>query len=291
MNKKNCKIIIGSDGLIGSELAKSIKSQNIFTVSKKKKKAKNHFHGNLENLSFIKKIYNNLKKKYKKFTIFYLAGHSRVKYNKERIRNLSLSSVIKLTNILDIFKGSNIKIILSSSGSVYLPSNKPLKESSKVCPLNFYSTLKIFEENIALEYLRNYKTKVVIARIFSIISNSKNFFLTNAKQKLTSKKKKLVFYGSGYQARDYTHISDVCFGLNILAKRGKTGQIYNICSGKYHYLKNILKLINKEKNNNKKVIIWNKINNYYENDFWYGSNYKIRKLGYKYKLIKQTDFL
>ena len=82
----------------------------------------------------------------------------------------------------------------------------------------------------------------------------------------------------------------VCCGLNILAKKGVPGQIYNISTGKYHYLKNILNLINKKMYNNSKIILWDKTNSYYENDFWYGSNKKIIKLGYKYKIVKAADF-
>ncbi len=288
--KKICKIIVGSDGLIGSELVKSFKNQIFFTISRKKKKYQNHFNCNLENLNALKKIHSKLKKKYKKFLIFYLAGNSRVRYERKDIRKLSISSIKKILNILNTFQGPNVKIILPSSGSVYASSKKILKEDSKIAPSNFYSSLKYFEENIATEYFRNFKTKVVIARIFSIFSNNKNFFFMDAINKFNLKKKKIIFFGSGKQVRDYSYLNDVCCGLNILAKKGVPGQIYNISTGKYHYLKNILNLINKKMYNNSKIILWDKTNSYYENDFWYGSNRKIIKLGYKYKIVKAADF-
>lgn len=289
MKEKTCKIIFGSDGLIGSELFKKIQSKHTFTVSRKKNNKKNHFFGDISNFNFIKKIKKKLKIKYTKYSIFYLCGHSRVKYNKYDIKNLSIKNIRKLTNILDIFRGPNVKIVLASSGSVYDPLKKKLNEESKVQPKNYYTSMKFFEENIALEYFRNFKTKIIIARIFSIYAkNAKNFFLSDAKKKLMSKKKKISFYGSGKQARDYLYIEDICEGLHILLNKGKFGEIYNICSGKFFYIKKILDKLNK-KQKIPKNIFWNKINKFFENDFWYGSNHKIKKIGFLPKKIKLID--
>ena len=66
MNKKNLQVIIGSDGLIGQKLSETLKSENIITISKKKKPSnKHHYSGNIENLNFLKKTHNILKKKKK----------------------------------------------------------------------------------------------------------------------------------------------------------------------------------------------------------------------------------
>jgi type I site-specific restriction endonuclease len=63
----------------------NFKNQIFFTISRKKKKKQNHFNCNLENLNALKKIHLKLKKKYKKFLIFYLAGNSRVRYERKDI--------------------------------------------------------------------------------------------------------------------------------------------------------------------------------------------------------------
>jgi len=294
LNKKKLQVIIGSDGLIGQKLSKNLKSENIITISKKKKPSnKHHYSGNIENLNFLKKTHNLLKKKkIKKIIVYYLAGHSRARYNKNKLRNILISTTKKLTNILETFKGPNVKIILCSSGSVYAPNKTKLNESSKVKPLSLYSNIKLLEENIALEYARNLKTKIVIGRIFSIYApNAKNFFINDAKSKMKSNKTKITFNGSGKQARDYLHLNDVCEGLKILSVKGKTNQIYNICSGKFYYLKEILSTINKTFCNNSKTIFWNNDNEFNENDFWYGSNNKIKKLGFHPYTLKLKDFL
>ena len=116
---KNCEIIFGSDGLIGSELQK-VRTKYLFTVSRSiNSKKKNHFSGDIRNISFVKKIYRKIKNNgFKKIVIYYLAGHSRIKYNSKKTDIIVKNTVIKLVNILNTFKGANVKIVIASSGSI-----------------------------------------------------------------------------------------------------------------------------------------------------------------------------
>ena len=293
MSNDSCEIIFGSDGLIGSEL-KKIKSKNLFTVSRKiDYKKKNHFAGDLYNLSFISKIHNRINKlRFKKIIIYYLAGHSRTEYNKKKTDLILKKSIRKLINILNTFKGKNVRIIIASSGSVYKPIKQKLTETSKIEPSNFYSTIKFLEENIAREFCRNYGTEVIVGRIFSILSlNANNFFINDLKKKIASKNNTLIFFGSGKQGRDYLEIKDVCKALKIISKHGKSDNIYNICSGKYFYMRRIVDFLLSKLNTKKRKVVWDKINKYHENDFYYGSNQKIRKLGFKPKILSLKDLV
>ncbi len=289
---KNCEIIFGSDGLIGSELQK-VRTKYLFTVSRSiNSKKKNHFSGDIRNISFVKKIYRKIKNNgFKKIVIYYLAGHSRIKYNSKKTDIIVKNTVIKLVNILNTFKGANVKIVIASSGSIYKPKKKQLTEKSKINPTNLYSSLKFLEENIAREFHRNHGTKIIIGRIFSIFSpNANNFFINDLKKKLLSKNKKIIFYGSGKQGRDYLIINDVCKALKIISQKGKSDNIYNICSGKYFHLRKIIEFF-LLKTGNKKKIVWDKINKYHENDLFFGSNKKIVNLGFKPKILSYNDFL
>lgn len=293
MSNNTCEIIFGSDGLIGSEL-KKIKSKNLFTVSRNIDfKNKNHYTGDISNLSFINKIHNKTKKLgFKNIIIYYLAGHSRIKYNVKKSDLILKKSISKLINILNTFKGKNVRIIIASSGSVYKPIKQKLTEISKVEPTNFYSTVKFLEENIAKEFCRIYGTQVIVGRIFSILSlKSNNFFINDLKKKIASDKNTLTFFGSGKQGRDYLEINDVCKALKIISKNGKSNNIYNICSGKYFYMKQIIDFLLSKLSNKKRKVVWNKINKYHENDFYFGSNQKIKKLGFKPKILSLKDLI
>lgn len=294
MSNNNCEIIFGSDGLIGSEL-KKIKSKNLFTVSRKIDfKKKNHFTGDISNLSFISKIHNKIKRlRFKKIIIYYLAGHSRTKYNVKNTDLILKKNINKLINVLNTFKGKNVRIIIASSGSVYKPIKKKLTETSNIEPSNFYSTIKFLEENIAREFCRNYGTEVIVGRIFSILSlNANNFFINDLKKKIASKNDTLIFFGSGKQGRDYLEIKDVCKALKIISKHGKSDNIYNVCSGKYFYMKQIINfLLSKLNTKKKRKVVWDKINKYHENDLYYGSNQKIKKIGFKPKILSLKDLV
>ena len=229
--------------------------------------------------------------KFKNITIFYLAGHSRTKYNKKNTGLILKKSINKLVNILSIFKGKNVRIIIASSGSIYKPTKEKLTEASKIEPSNFYSTVKFLEENIAREFCRNYGTEVIVGRIFSVLSlSANNFFINDLKKKIASNDNTLTFFGSGKQGRDYLDILDVCKALKILSKYGKSNNNYNICSGKYFYMKQIINFF-LSSYNIKKKIVWNKNNEFNENDFYYGSNKKIKKLGFKPKILSLRDLL
>jgi nucleoside-diphosphate-sugar epimerase len=293
LSYNNCEIIFGSDGLIGLEL-KKIKSKNLFTVSRKKNlKKKNHFTGDINNLSFISKIHDKIKRqRFKNIIIYYLAGHSRTKYNVKKPDLIIKKSISKLINVLNTFKGKNVKIIIASSGSVYKPIKQKLTETSKVEPTNFYSSIKFLEENIAREFSRNYGTQVIVGRIFSILSlNANNFFINDLKKKIASNNNTLTFFGSGKQGRDYLEIKDVCKALKIISKNGKSDNIYNICSGKFFYMKQIIDFLLSKLSNKKRKVVWDKINKYHENDFYYGSNQKIKKLGFKPKILTLKDLI
>ena len=114
--------------------------------------------------------------------------------------------------------------------------------SSEIDPLrpsNPYSASKAGGDLLALSYWRTHGVPVVITR------SSNNFgpyqypekvvplFITNA---LDSQP--LPLYGDGRNVRDWLYVLDNCAGIDLVLRRGRDGEVYNIGGG--HEVENVV---------------------------------------------------
>ena len=113
------------------------------------------------------------------------------------------------------------------------------RESDPVRPSNPYSASKAGGDLLALAYWQTHKLPVVITR------SSNNFgpyqypekviplFITNALED-----KALPLYGDGRNVRDWLYVLDNCTAIDLVLRKGKDGEVYNIGGG--HEVENIV---------------------------------------------------
>ncbi len=113
------------------------------------------------------------------------------------------------------------------------------RESDPVRPSNPYSASKSGGDLLALAYWQTHKLPVVITR------SSNNFgpyqypekviplFITNALED-----KALPLYGDGRNVRDWLYVLDNCTAIDLVLRKGKDGEVYNIGGG--HEVENIV---------------------------------------------------
>jgi dTDP-glucose 4,6-dehydratase len=113
------------------------------------------------------------------------------------------------------------------------------RESDPMRPSNPYSASKAGGDLLALAYWQTHKTPVVITR------SSNNFgpcqypekviplFITNALDD-----QPLPLYGDGKNVRDWLYVLDNCAAIDLVLRRGKDGEVYNIGGG--HEVENIV---------------------------------------------------
>jgi dTDP-glucose 4,6-dehydratase len=113
------------------------------------------------------------------------------------------------------------------------------RESDPMRPSNPYSASKAGGDLLALAYWQTHKTPVVITR------SSNNFgpcqypekviplFITNALDD-----QPLPLYGDGKNVRDWLYVLDNCTAIDLVLRRGKDGEVYNIGGG--HEVENIV---------------------------------------------------
>jgi GDP-4-dehydro-6-deoxy-D-mannose reductase len=175
--------------------------------------------------------------------VFHLAGQSYVPQSIENPQETLLINTLGTLNLLNSLEHNKKKCIFVyiSSSEVYgnqSPENLPLLESSQLYPMNPYSSSKISGEIYCSQYSRSSQyLEVKIARPFNHIGVGQNSrfvvpnFCKQIKESILSKSFEIQT-GNLDSTRDFLDVRDVVQGYRLIAKNGKNGECYNVCSGK-----------------------------------------------------------
>lgn len=144
-------------------------------------------------------------------------------------------------NVLEASRISKVKaFVMSSTSAVYGNSNQiPTLEGMREDPLNTYSIGKLASEQLCKSYTDLYGLNTVIFRYSNVYgerSRHTGSYAPVVSKFLNSKKElePLTIYGSGYQRRDFIHVSDVVNANALVTYQNieRWGEVYNIGYGK-----------------------------------------------------------
>ena len=259
-------LITGGLGFIGKAIALDlIKKNNSVTIIDNQFRHKNLKDFNYNNCNVYKndiRDKTSLKKIVKKVdTVIHLAAINGTNYFYEQpklVLDVALKGII---NILEVCEENKIpEFFLASSSEVYYkapyyPADEkvPLVIPDPFNPRYTYAAGKIISEIMLLN--TKFFKRFVIFRPHNIYGPNMgyNHVIPEIVTKLIKAKKNLVIQGSGNHTRSFCYIDDFVRGFNILLKKGRNKNIYNI--GTQDEIK-ILQLIQKlVKISNKKLII------------------------------------
>jgi len=300
-------LITGGLGFIGSNLVDSLSKKNhkikILTKTLSKKSNIKNSYDKVEiekiNLTNFKRL-GQIIEKFKPDIIIHLAGNtSHSKSFEEPLEDIDSNSKTTLFMLEKIRElRLSCKFVLGSTFIVIgKPTKLPVTESTPCNPTTIYGTNKLASEHFCKIYHDVYGLDTVIFRITNsygpreqVIStkNAVNFLIYEA-----SNRKEISIYNKGKFFRDFIYIDDVVSGINVILKKGKSGELYWISSGKktwFYEFANIL-----EKNTNCKVV-YPKTPTYTKKvdvGNFIVNNAKLRKLGWSPKIsinvgIKKT---
>ena len=300
-------LITGGLGFIGSNLVDSLSKKNhkikILTKTFSKKNNIKNSYDKVEiekiNLTNFKRL-GQIIEKFKPDIIIHLAGNtSHSKSFEEPLEDIDSNSKTTLFMLEKIRElGLSCKFVLGSTFIVIgKPTKLPVTESTPCNPTTIYGTNKLASEHFCKIYHDVYGLDTVIFRITNsygpreqVIStkNAVNFLIYEA-----FNRKEISIYNKGKFFRDFIYIDDVVSGINVILKKGKSGELYWISSGKktwFYEFANIL-----EKNTNCKVV-YPKTPTYTKKvdvGNFIVNNVKLRKLGWSPKIsinvgIKKT---
>ena len=300
-------MITGGMGFIGSHLSEELliekhnliiltksffKKQNITNISKKIKVEK-------IDVTDFKKLGKSIQKN-KPDVIIHLAGQtSHSQSFKEPLNDIDSNAKSTLFILEEIRKKKlKCRFVLGSTFVVIgRPRKLPVDEKTPCWPTMIYGVNRLTSEHYCKIYHEVYGIDTVIFRITNsfgpreqVVStkNAVNFLIHQAFLGKT-----VTIFKKGKFFRDLIYISDVISGIKIIMKKGKSGELYWISSGRKIWFYKLGKLLEKltdakvkfvkESNYTKKVDVGNFV----------VDNSKLRALGWKPKIsfnqgIKET---
>jgi len=164
----------------------------------------------------------------------------------EKVKDLRLESRV-------ILIGSAAEYGLASvEQPVFFSENSPLK------PISSYGLSKALQSQL-LPYFKNIGVDVVSARIFNLYGEgvSELLFDGAVRKKIKNFKngvENIIEVGDLENIRDFISTYDAAKLIMKIADRGKSGEIYNVASGKAKSLKEHLKIVLEESGLNMEII-------------------------------------
>jgi len=145
-------------------------------------------------------------------------------------------------NLLDSVKENSpaSRILLMGSAAEYGEINNdenPVAEDHPLKPISIYGWSKAAQTQLAQLYVKTYGMDIVIARTFNLLGKgmSEKLFVGRVEKQinaiLTGEADRITV-GNLDAERDYIEIEKACALYYEIARKGKSGEIYNVGSGR-----------------------------------------------------------
>jgi GDP-4-dehydro-6-deoxy-D-mannose reductase len=184
--------------------------------------------------------------------ILHLASYSSVAFSWAN----PVKSFMNNTNIfLDVLEAvrsidSRMRILSVGSSEEYgdlSRSNKAFREEDVLHPVSPYAVARVSQEMLSNVYAKGYGLDIVMTRSFNHIGpgQKETFVIASFAKRLVEMKKSglsspKLMTGDISLIRDFVDVRDVVRAYDGLLKKGRRGEIYNICSGMGHSLAEII---------------------------------------------------
>lgn len=240
-------LITGVAGMIGSHLADKLLERRYRVIG-------------VDNLKVgtIKNIEHNLKKKNFKFkkcdildagtlrqaakgvnTIIHLAASKKIGQSGDAFKTLTVNAD-GTRNILEIAKKEKVKTVLASTSDVYgMSKDLPFRESGALVigPATAkrwaYAASKIYAEQLAFAYHKEFGVPIVVLRYFGGFSHRASVSWSGGHIPLfinaVLNDKEIIIHGDGSQTRSMAYVDDLVNGTILAMENTKAiGEIFNI---------------------------------------------------------------
>ena len=244
-------LIIGGNGFIGSNLAKSLVKNGYsvcsFDIQEPKLKLQEvkYIVGDFFDNEFLESSLEGID-----IVVHSLSTINPGNSNKRFMQGYS-RDFVQSAYLFSLCAEKNIKVIfLSSGGTVYgNQSIQPIKENSIAEPINHYGTVKLCIESVLKTFNTQSHSKMIIARISNPYGPGQDFNkgvgFIDAALKKTMQNELVEIWGDGSVIRDYIYISDVCDMIVSLIDYEGNEDVFNLSSNEGISLNNVIEEIRK----------------------------------------------
>ena len=254
--KKKTFVVTGGTGFIGSNICELLVKEkhrvkifdnnsrgSINQIKKIKNKIK-FIKGDIRNKQLLDKELKNVD------AVIHLAYVNGTKYFYSKPILVLDIAVKGILNVIEACIKNKIKeLYLASSSEVYQTPNKiptdenePLKIPNIFNPRYSYGGGKILTELLGIHYGKKYFKKLIIFRPHNVYGPNMGYdhvipeFINRFKSK---KSKNFKIQGTGSEIRSFIYIEDFIDAFNLILKRGKHLNIYNIGTNEKIKIKNL----------------------------------------------------
>ena len=265
--EKNTSILVtGSAGFIGFHTALALLEKNISVIgvdnlnnyydpklkldrNKILKKFDNYqfYKGDLKNLDFVKKIFDENPKINK---VCHLAAQAGVRYSITNPHIYIQSNIVGFTNLIEEAKNHDIKdFIYASSSSVYGHNHKiPFSVKDNVDkPISLYAATKKTNELIAHSYHHLFGMNCTGLRFFTVYGPyGRPDMAPILFSEAITKNKTIKVFNHGRMKRDFTYIDDIVAGILSALYHSYPYEIFNLGNNQAIELNYFIKLLEKE---------------------------------------------
>ena len=179
-----------------------------------------------------------------------MAGQANVGLSWKKPQLTVQLNTIGLVNILEAVKviKPDMRVIAIGSSDEYGSLKERgvnVTEEMPVSPMTPYAISKYAQEQFAQLYNSNFDMNICMVRQFNLggAGQAKGFMISDFASgivEIEDGKGEYLSVGNLESARDFTHVKDACRAIRLIAEKGHTGEIYNICSGKTYTAQQIL---------------------------------------------------
>jgi GDP-4-dehydro-6-deoxy-D-mannose reductase len=221
--------------------------------------------------------------------ILHLASISSVGLSwREPVRSFQNNTNIFL-NVMDAVRTlkTDTRILSVGSSEQYGNVNetdKPLSEDRSLQPGSPYAVARVAQEQLSMVYVNGYGMDIVLTRSFNHIGpmQSDVFAVSSWARQLVELKKSgnnhgRLVTGDLSIVRDFTDVRDVVHAYYLLLQGGRSGHVYNVCSGTGVTLKDIITSMTAELDITVDIYTDPRLLRPSDNRIIIGSNKKIRR--------------
>lgn len=187
--------------------------------------------------------------------LVHLAGQSSIAHSWSQPHSLLNANVVSTINIFEGIKDlglSGTRVIIIGSSDCYgiidktdfkVPENYPLK------PVSLYAVTKAINEYYACHYHLVNNLDVVLVRTFNHTGPRRpgEYALSGFARQIAEiekgVKEPVLYTGNLNIVRDFLDVRDVVVAYRLALEKCRSGEIYNICSGKGYKLKDLLGIL------------------------------------------------
>jgi len=245
--RKKSILITGVRGFVGTALKEHINAcfpaWRVYGMDRLGGREKDFFQNDFSDSKKTARVLANTRPDY----IFHLAGMARGD-DPRALLAANVDSLIVLCEAISRIKAYAPRVLVPGSAAEYgdlALARLPAREVYPAAPIAYYGWSKAIATETALFYARR-GLDLVVARIFNICGAGTPESLSVGRLArdlalIKQKKQKPVLTVYGLDSRrDFLDIADVCAYLTDLALKGASGQIYNICRGRSHTIREVM---------------------------------------------------